>query len=279
MDREGLADFLKRRRAAVTPADVGLPDTGRRRTPGLRREEVAALAHMSVDFYERLEQHRGANPSVQTLAALARALRLNPEQRSHLYELAGYTAPPRAYRTDHPSPSLLRVLDQLQAPAQIVTDLGVTIAQNAAARALVGDQTQHTGLSRSMIFRWFTDPEQRLIHPPEDHAEHSRFHVAGLRAVHGRDGSDPEVAEMVSRLLEQSEEFAALWKQHEVASRANTIKHFTHPLVGRLTLDCQVLTSQNQTEQLVIFSAAAGSEDEDRLRLLSVVGAQQFASA
>lgn len=264
---------------AVTPADVGLSDTGRRRTPGLRREEVAALAHMTAGFYERLEQARGANPSVQTIAALSRALRLTPIQRDHLYQLAGHTPPPRAHRTDHPSPGLLRVLGQLTSPAQIVTDLGVTIAQNPAARALLGEQTRYTGLARSITYRWFTDPDQRRIHPPEDHDEISRSRVAALRALHGRAGDDPEVNELVTRLLNESAEFTELWDRHEVASHAGTIKHFVHPLGGRLTLDCQILTAQNLAEQLVIFTATPGSEDETRLQLITITGTQQFAAS
>jgi transcriptional regulator with XRE-family HTH domain len=279
MDRAGLADFLRRRRAAVGPADVGLPDTGRRRTPGLRREEVAALAHMSVDFYERLEQQRGSNPSEQTIAALARGLRLSADQRGHLYELAGYTAPPLAFRTDHPSPVLLRVLGELTSPAQIVTDLGVTLAQNPAARALVGDQTRHAGPDRSIIYRWFTDPEQRRIHPAEDHAEHSRAHAAGLRIVHGRNTDDPEVNDLVSRLLAESREFTELWAEHDVARRSGSTKRFSHPLVGLISLTCEILSAENQTEQLVIFSANPGSEAAEQLKLLAVVGGLDFAAA
>jgi transcriptional regulator with XRE-family HTH domain len=274
MDRDGLADFLRRRREALQPADVGLTPTARRRTPGLRREEVASLAHVSTDFYERLEQRRGSRPSAQTVASLARALRLTPQERGHLFELAGHTAPPRAFRTDVPSPGLVRILDLLDTPAQIVSDLGVTLRQNALAEALVGVQTQYAGPSRSIVYRWFTDPRQRRIHPPEDHDEHARSHVASLRAVHGRD--DPEAQELVDRLLAESEEFARLWALHEVASRGGTLKRFVQPAVGVLTLDCQILTPDDTTERLVIFTAAPGSEDADRLRLLAVVGTQAF---
>jgi transcriptional regulator with XRE-family HTH domain len=279
MDRDGLADFLKRRRDALQPDDVGLHAGARRRTQGLRREEVAGLAHMSTDFYARLEQRRGSRPSQQTTAALARALRLTPDERDHLFGLAGHTAPPRAFRTDHPSPGLLRVLYRLDTPAQIVSDLGVTLAQNALAEALAGVQTHHTGLRRSMIYRWFTDPAQRRIHPEEDHQMHSRLHVASLRAVHGRAADDPEARELLERLLHESEEFAALWERHEVASRTGTLKRFIHPLIGPLTLDCQVLTSENITEKLVVFTASPGSKDAEGLALLSVVGSQAFPGA
>jgi len=278
MDRDALADFLRHRREALQPAEVGLQSGARRRTRGLRREEIAGLAHMSTDFYARLEQRRGSGPSEQTTAALARALRLTLDERDHLFALAGHVAPPRAFRSDHASPALLRVLDLLETPAQIVSDLGVTLSQNPLAVALAGVQTHYTGLQRSMIYRWFTDPEQRRIHPEADHPMHSRIHVGSLRAVHGRDADDIEARELVEHLLSESEEFAALWERHEVASRNRTLKRFLHPLVGPLTLDCQILTSENLTERLVVFTASPGSEDADRLALLSVVGSQAFPS-
>jgi transcriptional regulator with XRE-family HTH domain len=278
MDRDGLADFLRRRRDALQPGDVGLGAGSRRRTRGLRREEVAGLAHMSTDFYARLEQRRGSRPSEQTTAALARALRLTPDERDHLFALAGHTAPPRAFRTDHPSPGLLRVLDRIDSPAQIISDLGVTLSQNPQAEALVGVQTQYTGPRRSMIYRWFTDPDQRRIHPEADHPLHSRIHVGSLRLVHGRAANDPEARELVDVLLRESDEFAALWELHEVPTRPQTMKRFVHPLIGPLTLDCQILTSENLTEKLVVFTASPGSQDADRLALLSVIGAQEFPS-
>jgi transcriptional regulator with XRE-family HTH domain len=269
MDRDGLADFLRRRRAALRPEDVGLVAGRRRRAPGLRREEVAARAHISTDFYTRLEQRRGARPSESTVASLALALRLNEIGRDHLFALAGHNAPPTAMRADEPSPGLLRVLEQIDgSPAMIVSDLGVTLHQNDLAKALLGDHSGFTGHARSMIYRWFTEPERRELHPVEDHEVHGRQHVASLRAVHGRPGPDPEADELVAALQADSEEFAALWDRHEVGRRAMVEKRFVHPLVGELTLDCQNLVSQNLSERLVVFSAARGSVDEARLRKL-----------
>lgn len=280
MNRNELADFLRRRREALRPGDVGLSAGARRRTRGLRREEVAGLAHISTDFYARLEQRRGSRPSEQTSAALSRALRLTRDERDHLYALAGHTAPPRTLRTDHASPGLQRVLDQLDAPAQIVSDLGVILSQNLLAEALVGVQTRHTGLRSSVVYRWFTDPAERRVHPEEDHPLHSRCLISSLRAAHGHASDDPEARELVDRLLRESDEFAALWERHEVASRAGTLKRFVHPLVGILTLECQVLTAENLTEKLLVFTASPGSEDDDRLARLSVVGsAQSFSSS
>lgn len=272
MNRNELADFLRRRREALRPGDVGLSAGARRRTRGLRREEVAGLAYISTDFYARLEQRRGSRPSGQTVAALARALRLTRDERDHLYALAGHTAPPRILRTDHASPGLQRVLNQLDAPAQIVSDVGVTLSQNPLAEALVGVQTRHTGPRSSGVYRWFTDPAERRAHPEEDHPLHSRCLVSLLRAAHGHAGGDPEARGLVDRLLRESDEFAALWERHEVAGRAGNLKRFVHPLVGILTLECQVLTAENLTEKLLVFTARPGSEDNDRLARLSAAG-------
>jgi transcriptional regulator with XRE-family HTH domain len=277
MDREGFADFLRRRREALQPDDVGLSRGRRRRTAGLRREEVASLAHMSTDFYARLEQRRGSRPSEQTVAAIARALRLTQDERDHLFVLAGHVAPPRGVRTDHVSPALLRVLDRVDAPAQVVSDLGVTLVQNPLAEALMGVQTGYTGLRRSMYYRWFTDPAERERFPVADHELHSRSYTAALRAVHGRWDGDHEMDELIDRLLRESREFAEIWERHEVANRIDTRKRFTHPLVGPITLDCQILTSENLMERLVVFTAIPGSEDAQRLELLSVIGTQELA--
>jgi len=279
MDRDGLADFLRRRRTALQPGDVGLPAGRRRRTAGLRREEVAALASMSTDFYTRLEQRRGARPSEQTAAALARGLRLTEDERDHLFRLTGHTPPPRGRRTDHVGPALMRVLDRLDTPAQVTSDLGMTLRQNPLAEALLGVQTGYRGLARSMIYRWFTDPAGRSHYPPEDHPLQSRSYAAHLRAVHGRSGEDDEADALVAALLDASPEFAGLWARHEVAVRADTTKRIAHPVVGLMTLDCQILTSQNHTEQLVVFTASPGTESAERLALLAVVGTQAFPSA
>ncbi len=277
MDREDLADFLRRRREALQPDDVGLPAGRRRRTAGLRREEVAALASMSTDFYARIEQRRGSRPSRETIAALARALRLTLPERNHLFHLAGYEPPSQAIRSDHVSPALLRVLDRLDTPAQVTSDLAVTLAQNPMAVALLGVQTEFAGPSRSLYYRWFTDLPSRGNHHADDHDELSRGYVASLRAVHGRDRDDAEARELVDLLLAESPEFARLWEDHEVGLGHRADKRVVHPTIGLITLDCQILTAESQTERLVVFTAAPGSEDADKLRLLSVVGDQTFA--
>ena len=154
MDRTELANFLRRRRESLQPEDVGLAKGLRRRVAGLRREEVAGLSAMSTDYYARLEQRRGPQPSEQMVAALARGLRLTLDERDHLFRLAGHEAPARVLRSRHVSPALMRVLDRLDdTPAQVVTDLGETLAQNRLAVALLGDQTGFTGPARSGVYR------------------------------------------------------------------------------------------------------------------------------
>lgn len=278
MDRDGLADFLRRRRASVSPGDVGLPEGRRRRTAGLRREEVAALAYVSTDFYTRMEQARGSRPSPETVAALAGALRLTPAESDHLHRLAGHVPPPRTQRADRASEGLQRVLASLDAPAHVVSDLGVTLAQNPLSRALLGDHSRHHGLAASVYHRWFTDPAERERWTTEDHDRHSRSYVASLRMAHGRTSGDPAAQALVDALHARSPEFARLWAQHEVGPRTDTTKRVEHPLVGRLTLDCQVLTSPDGLESLVVFTPAPGSDDAERLQLLAVLGTQEFAT-
>lgn len=268
MDREELADFLRRRRAALSPLDVGLNPGSRRRTPGLRRDEVAHLANLSTDFYTRMEQRRGARPSAQTVDALAGALQLTRLEREHLYALAGHTAPPRALRTDRPSPSLQRMLDLLDTPAQISDDLGSILGQNRLAVALFGNQRHNRGLRRSVVYRWFTESAARSIVPRADHAQHSRGYVSMIRVAHARAADDPEVRQLVDALLAQSDEFATLWHRHEIVARERTIKRYIHPAAGTISFTCNVLTAENAIERLVVCTVAPGSPDEERLAIV-----------
>jgi transcriptional regulator with XRE-family HTH domain len=276
MDREQLADFLRHRREALQPADVGLRTGRRRRTQGLRREEVAALASMSTDYYARLEQRRGPQPSAEILTALGRALRLTRAEQDHLFRLAGRTPPANLLRVTHVDPALLRVLDRIDTPAQVSSELGETLVQNPAAVALLGDQTGFEGPARSMIYRWFTDPEVRLLYPREDWPLHARTHVAALRLAIARNDSE-EVRELLTLLSEASEEFVDLWDRHDVRLQlGESTKRFVHPEVGLISLRCQPLVAENQAQALVVYTATPGSEDEEKLRLLSVIGTQQL---
>jgi transcriptional regulator with XRE-family HTH domain len=273
VDREQLADFLRRRREALQPEDVGLGRGPRRRANGLRREEVAALCDMSVDYYSRLEQSRGPRPSEQMLAAIARGLRLTLGETDHLFRLAGHPAPERALRSRHVSPVLMRVLDRLQdTPAQIMTDLGETLVQTPPARAIFGDETRHTGMARTLLYRWFTEPATRGVYPAEDHDALSRSFTADARAVLVRHGPRSRAAAVVDALLAESTEFAGLWSAHEVSTTYSSEKRIQHPEVGVLTVQCQVLHNHEQDQSLLVFTATPGTDSYEKLALLTVMG-------
>jgi transcriptional regulator with XRE-family HTH domain len=281
VDRDALADFLIRHRNRLQPADVGLPEGARRRTPGLRRDEVAMLATMSTDYYTRLEQQRGPQPSTQMLASIARALRLSSEERDYLYRIAGHSAPDQVDAGEYVAPALLRVLDRLtDTPAFILSVLCETLVQNEPARALFGDVSGRTGLARSEIHRWFTEPDEaRRMYPPDDRDRQSRAQVASLRAAYGLLGPSSRAGEMVGDLQRRSPEFAALWDQHEVGRRFADHKVLIHPQVGAIELDCQALFTEDQSQSLVVLTATPRSEAAEKLRLLTVLGTQQFSDA
>ncbi|PWI18509.1 transcriptional regulator [Streptomyces sp. Act143] len=277
MNRPELADFLRRGRARLTPSDVGLTPGARRRTPGLRREEVAALAGMSVDYYTRLEQSRGPRPSRQMLTALARALRLTDVEQDHLFHLAGEEPPRRETASAHVRPGLLLILDRLHdTPAQVVNDCGEVLAQNTMAKALVGDVMSRPRRDRNLIRRFFLDPAARDLFPEEDAAVHARAHVSALRAVAASRPDDPEPAALVAELRAASAEFAALWEEHEVSLRNRATKRFLHPVVGLLELDCEVMLSHEHHHLLIVHSARPGTQAYERLELLRVVGLQDL---
>lgn len=272
MDRTGLADYLRRARTRLAPGDVGLSAGPRRRTPGLRREEVAQLAGMSTDYYTRLEQRRGSHPSRQMLTALARALRLTDVERDHLFHLAGEEPPRPGGSSDHVRPGLLLILDRLHdLPASVISDWGGMLAQNAMSVALTGDRT-----GTNLIRHWFLVPGARDLAPPENHEQHSRAHVASLRAVATARPDDPGPAALVAELRAGSKEFEALWGEHDVVVRRPSPKRFLHPVVGVLDLDCEVLLSDGHSQQLVVHSARPGTQPYERLELLSVVGLQDL---
>ena len=258
--------------------DVGLPAGVRRRAPGLRREEVASLALMSTDYYTRLEQQRGPQPSGQMLASLARALRLTGDERDYLFRVAGHNPPVAAAAATHVAPPLLRVLDRLDdTPAMILSSLGETLVQNRMAVALFGDRSGHTGLARSEIYRWFTSPAEQLIYPEDDRPRQSRAQVANLRAAYGSMGPRSAAGDLVRALQKASPEFAALWDRHEVAKRFEDHKILIHPELGPIELDCQVLFTEDQSQALLVLTAPPHTEGYEKLQLLAVLGHQQFA--
>ncbi|WP_226533064.1 helix-turn-helix transcriptional regulator [Microbacterium paraoxydans] len=277
MDRDALAEFLLRRREALGPADVGLPAGPRRRTAGLRREEVAQLATMSTDYYTRLEQRRGPQPSVQILSSLARALRLTEDERDYLFRVCGHSAPDRASISEYVRPGILRVLDRLHdTPAFVVSPLDEVLVQNDASLALVGDASALTGLDRSGIYRWFAYPEvERRRYREADHARQSRALVGTLRAAYGVTGSQSRAGEIVTALSARSPEFVELWEAHVVGRRFEQHKVMVHPELGEIEVDCQALFSEDESQALIVLTAAPGSESASKLEFLRVLGTQR----
>ncbi len=277
MDRQQLADFLRTRREALQPEDVGLPRGPRRRTGGLRREEVAALCGMSADYYSRMEQQRGPHPSEQMLAAIARGLHLSLDERDHLFRIAGHAAPQRVHRGDHINPGIMRILDRLaDTPAQVMSSLGETLRQTRPAVALLGDESRWTGPARSMVYRWFTEPAARLRYPVEDHPLHGRVFTAQLRRLYTREGPGSRAAALVDALLTASPEFAAVWAEHDISTMYQDRKRIVHPELGLLEVHCQTLVDPDQSQTLLVFTAVPGTESYEKLRLLSVIGDQRL---
>lgn len=275
IDRTGLAEFLRRRRESLQPEDVGLPRGRRRRTSGLRREEVASLCHMSSDYYARLERERGPQPSEQMIASIAQGLHLSLDERDHLFRLTGHNPPARGGISEHISPGMLRIFDRLHdTPAEIVTELGETLRQTELGVALTGDLTAYSGPARSLGYRWFTDPATRELYAPEGHLFLTRMFVSGLRDVVTRRGPDSRAAHLADLLLAQSEEFRAVWNDHEVGIRPHEVKHFIHPELGALELTCQTLLDPTQSHWLLVYTAVPGSESHEKLQLLSAVAPQ-----
>ena len=277
MQRADLADFIRRRRLAIQPGEVGLAAGQRRRTAGLRREELAMLAGMSTDYVVRLEQGRSARPSAQMLGALARALRLTDDERAHLFHLAGQQPPPSTGTARLARAGLLRLLNLLgDTPATVLSDLGETLAQNRMATLLYGDHTGFRGDRRYHACRWFTEPAVRAVYPVEEHAHHSRTIVADLRATAGRRHGDADVDGLVARLYSASAEFRAGWDEHEVGVRRADRKVLVHPKVGPIDLDCETLMTQDQGQFLLVLTPASGTDAGEKLALLSVLGLEDF---
>lgn len=278
IDLAELADFLRRSRERVDPSSVGLSPRARMRTPGLRREDVAQMAGISVDYYARLEQQRGARPSEQVIGALARALRLTEDESDYLHRLAGYPTRTRNAARRHVPPGLLLILDRLvDAPAQVISDTGQILARNAMAEALFGAPAL-PGRAGNSIWRMFTETQTRPV-IKEQLPRLMANHVADLRATHARRPDDPEVNALISDLLEASAAFRELWERHDVAVMRGSTKTVVHPQVGPIELECEVLLSASTSgeQSLVLYTARPGTDSAGKLELLRVLGRETFA--
>jgi transcriptional regulator with XRE-family HTH domain len=263
MARQELARFLRDRREALRPAEVGLPAGSRRRTPGLRREEVAGLANISVEYYARLEQARGPRPSPPVLDGVADALRLAAAERAHMFRLAGVAlsappGPPRRVR-----PHVASLLERMPDTAAIVTAASYdVIAWNPLAQALMGDLHSRPNLAR----RLFLDREEVLRTGHEDFAE---IAVARLRAAADRYPRDRRLAALLAELRVGSEEFASIWDTHPVRVPGHRTKTMVHPQLGPLRVHCDVLPISDDDQQVVFITADPDSSSARDLRRLA----------
>jgi transcriptional regulator with XRE-family HTH domain len=266
MARQELARFLRDRRESLRPADVGLPPGPRRRTPGLRREEVADLASMSVDYYVRLEQARGPHPSSRILDAITGALRLTPAERTHLFRLAGASptpppGPPRRVR-----PYVAGLLRRMPEAGAIVTDAAYdVIASNPLAEALLGDLGDEPNLAR----RCFLHPGPHKISGTEEFAH---IAVARLRGAADRYPRDEPLARLLAELRTGSEEFVEVWDTNPVRAPGHRTKTMTHPRIGRVRVNCDVLAIPDDDQQIVFITADPGTASARALRHLVNAG-------
>jgi transcriptional regulator with XRE-family HTH domain len=281
MDRQELASFLRQHRERLRPEDAGLPPGARRRTPGLRREEVAVLAHISIEYYVRLEQARAPRPSAEVLAGIAEALQLTGQESDHLHDLAG-AAPLRTgrHRRDV-RPSILALLDRIPNTAGIVLSATFEVlAWNELAATLMEDFSELTEDDRNLARRAFLHPDTR-DRPLYGITDDARFRcqvVAELHRAQAHYPTDPAVTGLVTDLRTGSSDFAHLWERHDVHSVPVLTKTFRHPVVGPVTVDCDSLALTDRDQHLVLYSAAPGSPDADRLALLAVLGREQLPS-
>lgn len=281
MDRPALAAALKSYRARLSPADVGMPAGTRRRVAGLRREEVALQAGISVDYLVRLEQGRGPTPSDLVLTSLARALRLSDDERDHLFHLAGSAAPLPGHIVSTPRASTLRLLDRVtDLPAVLLDAKGDLLAWNALAAALLGDFSAWPAGRRNIVWQQFLGSGGRVARGGEDEEERSRAEsVSALRLTAGRYPDDPGLRRLVDELREGSPPFARLWDEGRVAERRTSRKTVIHPELGPLVFDCDALHLPDVDQRLIVYSAAPGTTEADALALLRVVGLQDLDSA
>ena len=270
LNRTELGTFLRTRRNRLRPSDVGLPMAGRRRTPGLRRQEVAQLAGISVDYYIRLEQARGPHPSRQVLTAIARALLLTADEREYLFRLADENPPPAASPSREITPGMRNLLDSLvETPAYVVDAKYDVLAWNTLATHFIGDLSQFGADDRNMI-RWvFRLPATATVWTDEDSVRFTRSIVADLRASYARYPADRGIRSLVTELLGVSPQFAQMWEAHEVEFRRPLVKRVTHPVAGPLEFECQTLHIPDAGQRIIIYCAAPGSATQAAFRRLA----------
>lgn len=263
------ASYLRLWRARIQPEDVGLPDDGRRRTRGLRREELASLAGISVDYLIRLEQGRAVSPSPAVLAALARALRLAPEERDHLYVVAGHAPPRRTNISSEVTPGVRRLVDRLgDVPVGVYDAAWTIILWNGPWAALMGDPSELSGRERNLLWRAFTRPASRVTRTAQEISAFQEAAVADIRRVTGNYPGDVRLQQLVADLRQASPLFEELWQRGTITQPSTGPKTIMHPELGSITLDCDVLTVAGTDLRVVVYTADPASPDAQKLDLL-----------
>jgi len=273
------ASVIRAWRDRVSPASVGLPAGAGRRAPGLRREELAALAGVSVDYIVRLEQGRATNPSPQMLGAIALALRLDEAERDHLFRVAGAAPPTRGAVPRHITPGVQRLIDRLgDVPLAVFTASHDIIRWNRIWAALLGDPSSYSGLDRNFVWRYFIHGNPDVAYDDAHAEEFAAAVVADLRAAVGRYPRDAGLAQLVSRLRAESPEFERRWATARIAEHRASRKT-VRTSVGRITVDCDVLAVPGSDLRLVVYTAGPGTADADMLDLLRITGLETFADS
>lgn len=238
----------------------------------MRREELALLAGISVDYVTRLEQGRATNPSEQVVEALGRALRLSGAEREHLFNAAGLVPPGQGTVPAYITPSVQRMLDRLTGTPVAVSDAAWTLLlANPLYTALMGERR---GKERNAVWRNFLGSGSRVRHTPQSQRALEAAQVATLRATTSRYPADQRLLRLVAELRANSDRFAQLWESRAVGGHEASLKTVDHPQVGPLTLDCDVLSVAGSDLRIMIYTAEPGTDDAERLALLSVIGTQ-----
>lgn len=236
------------------------------------------LAAMSTDYYERIEQGRGPQPSPGMLGAIARALRLTLVERDHVYLLAGHPAPQPYATLGYADPGLMAVLDALSesVPALIADDLHYVVGQNPLNVALLGQLVGEPGFGSNFLWHWFLDADYATLYAPNDREQLGRNYAAELRVALARRPDDATAIALVDELRAGSADFARMWQLNEVATTTRTRKLLQHPQVGLLDCECDVVVSPPSQQRLVLFRGTPGTDTRERIAMLRVLGTQYF---
>ncbi len=268
---------VRRRRERVRPEAVGVPAGGRRRAAGLRREEVAGLAGISVDYLTRLEQGRATSPSAQVVEALARSLRLSDAERELLFRLAGLAAPGIGVVPTRVTPSVQRLLDRfIGIPVAVYDAAWWLVVANAPYNALMGETTALRGNDRNGLWRNVVGAGSRAVQTAEEHEEQLARLVADLRLTAARYPQDTRLRRLVTELRAASPHFVELWQSAPDLAPAGQSRHkvIDHPAVGPMELDCDTLVVAGDDLRIMIYTAETDSTDAERLALVTVLGTQ-----